>query len=120
MIAAVRADQDWAGFAVVMGILALTLLALIPISREWFDGNTDYLKRLANAAVEVDHETCVHDGCDMVLCYCRITAGPCAGTVDPGCQHPGEFVCSAHRLVECRGCRIDARDDARDDAWTWR
>lgn len=113
---AVRQDLDWTGFAIVMGMLALALLTLVPYSREWFVREGDYLQRLVDEALEVDHVTCITDGCDLVLCYCRITTSPCEGTVEPGCGHSGAFVCEDHRLEECRGCRVDALAD-RDDLW---
>lgn len=124
-LAVVRHDLDWSGFAIVMGMLALMLLALLPGGRELFRRNDDWLKNFAQQGLDtyahipaadvvvVDHKTCVHDDCDQILCYCR-TATRCLGAVEPGCGHSGAFVCDDHRLDECGGCRVDARDDARD------
>lgn len=120
--------QDWWGFLVVAGIaIALSLVAYADALRAGQGAARrqrlvdDAALAAAETETEADHIGCVSEDCDLVLCYCRGVDAPCEGTVEPGCRHPGgEFVCEDHRLGQCRECRIDARDDARDDAGSWR
>lgn len=103
----VRHDQDWVGGAyfivpavvlMVAGIFSAQSLAVraLPVN----EPDTRDL-----------HPTCSGDDCDRILCLHEQPAA-CPGTLDRGCEHPGSMVCDNHRLDECDGCRIDAKDDA--------
>lgn len=109
----VRQDLDWLGFVIVLGIGALAIGFAL-----WEDH--EHRPSVANLidgdSPEVDHETCTREGCGVVLCYCR-TPKRCAGTEEPGCDHPGTFVCEDHRIGDtrwetCEGCLDDLRADS--------
>lgn len=112
----VRHDLDWSGFAVVMGMLALMLLALVPGARELFRRNDDWLKDFAQegldiyadvvAVPEVDHVDCANADCDQTICACRKPA-ECPGCTTLGCSH-GVGLCWDCRLG-CTECAAEHR-----------
>jgi Flp pilus assembly pilin Flp len=61
--AAVEQGPAWGGFAVVMVMLALSLVAAVT---DLFSRAGDDVERMVDEALTIDHEQCQHDGCDVV------------------------------------------------------
>lgn len=87
----IRSDQDWAGFAVVIG--CLIVITGIAWAFEHSLGFADPADLVPDDLPVLDHATCVHDGCTRVLCFCT-TLHPRTGqpvtcpTADrPACLH---------------------------------
>jgi hypothetical protein len=109
----VRQDQNWLGFAIVMGILLFSLGAWLRYLKVE-EGGRELLEWLRSLGpdIESDHVECASDECDQVICRCRKPA-ECVGTTTLGCVHEG--LCWDCRLG-CRECLAEARAE-QDLAW---
>lgn len=105
-LVAVRTDQEWLGFVIVLGIFALCLLVGWGEGRDWFRAQDANLQRLVDdalARVEPDHVDCANPVCDQTVCRCRKPA-ECTGTTTLGCEHEGL----------CWDCRLGCIDCAAE------
>lgn len=109
----VRTDQDWLGFAIVLGILLFSLAAWLHYRRVDQGGNELLAwHRSLRPDPEDDHVECSNPECSQVICRCRKPA-ECVGTTTLGCEHEG--LCWDCRLG-CRECLAEERAE-QDAAW---
>jgi hypothetical protein len=108
--------QDWTGFVVIMGVLALVVLATSPRTAAWFRRQDDLLQELLDSLAAApwptlpDHTGCADPDCDQVICCCpRPTE--CTGCATVGCDHAnpyGGLLCWDCRLG-CPACADEHR-----------
>jgi hypothetical protein len=103
-----RHDQDWMGFAIVMGLFALSLAAWAHYF--YVEGGQTRLtldrviRGLAQRRPEPDHTVCSNIDCGAEICCCH-GPGECTGCDTLGCPH-GEGLCWTCRLG-CRECMAE-------------
>lgn len=116
---AIRSDQDWAGAL----IIAVGILVILGIGAYWERRDQVQLVEVPDDLPILDHTTCAHDGCGVVLCFCNTlhpkTGQPvtCPGADKPACHH--SLVSMATTGGHCATHQRSCMDCIAEDTAMW-